>query len=279
MLATSGLGQELSVGGNAKATLELNMFKFSKLVAAAAATLAMGAAQAVTVAGVTWDPNSPFDFTTTDQMVETVTAGEGSTIQGYARINSLNGENQASFCASGCELTYKFSGYTLVDDSDGFTFTGGQIDVYVDSTPNFNQSLASTATDGLLFLSLSGRLHIDGETGEIGTLFSDPTPTLQGVQGDGRGFLDVIGGAAAAYFDTNTIAVVNPDGSVGFADFLFTSSFQLLRNPFVSDDGVTYALFGSNDLQGDSINIPEPGSLALVGLGLLGAGLSRRRKS
>jgi hypothetical protein len=258
------------------------MFKISKLLAAVGATLAVGAAQAITVAGVTWDPNSILDFTTGDTMYETMTNGVGSTINGYALITTLNGTGQSEFCASGCELTYVFSGYKLEDDTGGnFTFSGGTINVYVDNTPNWDPLKQSTAADGVLFLSLSGRLHIDEDTGRVGTLHSDPTPTSANVKGDGRGYLDVVGGVAAAYFDTNTQPLINPDNSLGFADFTFTSSFQLLPGggSFLSDDNRRYSLFGTNDLQGNSIAIPEPGTLALIGLGLVGAGLSRRRKA
>lgn len=188
---------------------------------------AMGSAHAINVGGVAWNPNSLLDFTTTDSMIETIVDPVvGGQIQGYARVQTLNGTDAATFCP-GCELTYTFSGYTItnVDPVTGaLTFNGGTINVYVDSTPNFDTFLASTAGDGVLWLTLTGANHIDAATLLSGTPHSDPTPASIDVAGDGRGFLDVAGGLAAACFDTNTFPLL----PAGFADFQFTSSFQLL---------------------------------------------------
>lgn len=258
------------------------MNNWKKLVAALGAVCAVGSAQALNVGGVVWDPNSIFDFSTTDSMIETKLNNPpaiGDSIRGYAIINNLNGTSQSTFCP-GCEITYVFSGYTVTNVNPitgALTFDGGSISIYVDSTPNYNSTLQSTAADGTLFLQLSGALHLDAATGLFGTLHSDPTPASTGVAGDGRGFLNVVGGLAASYFDTNTFPIITPGGA-GTADFQFTSSFQLLPGgaTFVSDDGVRYGLFGSNDLQGATA-VPEPATLSILSLGLLALGFSRRR--
>lgn len=268
------------------------MTKLSKLVAALGAVFALGSAQAITVAGVTWNPNSLFDFSATDSMIETSLGGApsvGDTIKGFAKINTINGTGESTFCV-GCEVTYQFSGFTVtnIDGTTGaLTFSGGLIRIYVDTSPDYDSSLASTAGAGAgttLFLELSGHSHVDALTGLTGSLHSDPTPASTGVAGDGRAFLDVTGGVAASYFDTNTFAVCDAGTPLacvtpGLADLQFTSSFQLIPGgTFVSDDGTTYGLFGSNDIQGDT-QVPEPATLLLAGLGLLGAAASRRRKA
>lgn len=256
------------------------MKKFSLAAVAAGLALAVGQAYAapINVGGVVWDPASPLDFTSTDTMYETTVANVGDTLTGFGRVNSINGA--FDFCnVAGCELTYQFGGYTLANNTAPFfTFTGGWLNIYVDTTPDFAPAGgAATATDGVLWLTLNAHTSFDLSSGRTGTLHSDPTPINVGVQGDGRGYFDVAGGMAAGNFDTDTFTVQTSAGpTFDTADFLFTSSFQLLRNPIVDPNtGTVYPMFGSNDFQGDSI--PEPGSLALLGLGVFGLAAARRR--
>lgn len=253
------------------------MRRLPKFIVSAAAALTFGVSHAdpINVGGVVWDPGSFFDFTSTDSMIENVVGGVGDELRGYAKIDRINQTEQNVFCP-GCEVTYEFFGYIVSNvAADGsLTFTGGTINVYVDDSPNYDALFQSTATDGVLFLTLTGHSYTHPDTGFTGTLHSDATPTLPTTQGHGEGFLDVTGGLAAAFFDTNPFNT----GS-GFADLSFTSSFQLLSNgSFVSDDGVTYALFGSNDLQGRTQAVPEPGVLSLLSVALFGFGFLLRRK-
>lgn len=253
----------------------MNLKKLS-VALATAAVLGAGSANAalVNVNGVTWDPDSGLDLSATSSLYELPVTTIGAELTGYGVIEKINGLD--NFCA-GCELTFTFSGYKLQSytpfvspiNPGSFTFSGGLFNFYV-SAVNAVAGNVSTYNDGSLWLSLAGS-DLGGALGGITLFGKGGVPSAGSITGSGTGYLDVVGGDAAAHFDTNSQGFGGP----GNADLVYTSSFNPIpKGPLA--DGMTH--LGTAAISGDSINIPEPGVLALLGLGFAGLGFARRNK-
>lgn len=256
---------------------------------------------AITIDGITFQPGPIFE---TADLFESNSAGgpitaPGQELVGIGIVNRIldplnnvlwtNGDN-------GRELTIYFHAFIAQDFSttgpgagtDTIRFSGGLAELRSDSTPNFSAAGTmaagiASATDGDLFLSLAG-----SPTGGFG-LFDGSAITLTSVgvrvapssvpftsalNVTGSGLLDVTGGDAAAFFDTNQFGCGVGDGAPcpDDADKTFTSSGQL---PLVS--GSAWQFRGTGEIQ--DFSIPEPGTMALLGLTLIGVGASRVRRA
>jgi hypothetical protein len=157
--------------------------------------------------------------------------------------------------------------------------TGGWMKMY-ESNQNFNPALGPNGRIGVdgynsisnapgAVLALSAEFNGDAVANVPGATY---TSTFQNssISGHGAGYLDVTGGTLASKFDTDAQYDLN-----GHAHDLYLSAEYRASN-IGPRNGPKWTANGAATVEG---NVPEPGSLALLGLGLAGvAGLRRRRK-
>jgi hypothetical protein len=197
------------------------------------------------------DPGSAFEFTIVAKLSEVVT---GSGVVG--------GKNTAFFGLGGG-----------VNDN--------KVAIYYDTKMNANTTAGTGFADGTMIALLS--IVADGTTSNFSTL--PGTGTGQGsarihavvdtANGDfiNAAFLD---GVEDLLFGINFESNLNfPSGTSSTSNF-FAGSQSALFNPYaVSGNDIIFKVDGANTFT----NVPEPGSMMLMGLGMLGLVGAARRKS
>jgi len=180
------------------------------------------------------------------------------------------------FSVSGsAEITGYFYGVTVTSvtpNADGtFTInaTGGQLDLYVDNTPDYNGTIAN-ATNGTLLVSfqfIPGIIPGDFTTTVHGTASAITSP----LSGQAAAYLAVIpgSGTSSSFFDGN--AVPGQPGAPPNAD-----AFEISN--FTSASGLPgpWTLFSHDPVVGTIV--PEPSSLLLLGTALIGFGRAFKRR-
>lgn len=201
----------------------------------------------------------------------------GDTIEGIGFVNTILDANNVVVWnnAPNDQLAVIFQAFTAVSISSPtapieIQFTGGMLDIYTTAaslkpTGHFTSDVATImGSQTGLFLSTVGAPTIFPNSLVTQDAFINAGNLFNIGAGSAQGFLNVRNGSQGGSQAANIAK-----GAVQGNDLSYASSFN-------SDTTNGYAASGSLTLKSLAVTVPEPGSLALLAIGVLGFATSSR---
>lgn len=213
----------------------------------------------------------------------------------YGVFQSTGADGGAGWGSFGREVTALLTATGVGNYASGFMFTGGTLSLYADSSFDYGTNSAGVApvygaNNGTLLATLSvtpgggGAVDANGSpvSNGIVTLLSEFTYMAPNTwfmpNGSPMGLTDTI-----AFAFTNANPISSPTATA--VKEIICEGAGATPGATNCATGTGYAnvaqdyVFVSNNGQFKLNTVPEPGSLALVGLGMLGLAFASRRKS
>jgi hypothetical protein len=271
----------------------MKMWQGGILGAVAAALLSAAPVQAAPSLGLLDTFNGPVEikFTNWESFTNGLTIGSEN--YGILSIETINDPltNTALWQKGqgGVFLTGIFYGITVSsvsDDGLSAQATGGTIKIYFNTsnltpglgTAGYTSGACAGSTDYSCYDGITGgelALELELASGIV----ADPDVTLAATftddefppTGKASAYYNVVGGALASKFDTDTI-----DTPFGTRDLFAQNDFCPNGVPSCGVQVGDWQMLSNDPIRG--YVIPEPGTLAVLGIGLLGLGVAVRRR-
>jgi hypothetical protein len=207
----------------------------------------------------------------------------------FTAANSFNAQNGQPYC-NGCQLTFSFGGFfrtaNLADPSlPDFNIDDAWLNVYLDYDMNSRVDVSNVSGDQTAVTAdlevakaVNGQLWLglDIEEFFFTPISGNPNPNAAGnvnFSASVKSGLD--GGIARDNIVNDTFSSLDPTNFSDVFDIValgFSATFLAANGT----DLVNYARSGAGNINAKTVS--EPGAIALFSLGLIGLGLSARRR-